>query len=97
MRVDIQGDADSGVPQALGDHLGVDAGLKSQGGVRMSEIVESDPGLPRDGDGFLGELVAAETAWATTSGRPPARRLCECDSGDAQGKNLTKLSSTGGG
>jgi hypothetical protein len=40
--VDVQGDGDGGVAQALADHLGRDAGGQRGGGVAVADVVQPD-------------------------------------------------------
>jgi hypothetical protein len=42
--VAVQGDADVGVPQTLGDDLGMHSRPEGQGGVRVPEVMQTDPG-----------------------------------------------------
>ena len=42
VRVGVQGDRDGRVPEALTDDLGMDAGLQGQGGMGVSQVVQSD-------------------------------------------------------
>jgi hypothetical protein len=42
VRVGVEGDRDGGVPEALGDDLGVDAGLECQGGVGVAQVVQAN-------------------------------------------------------
>ncbi|MFC1977066.1 hypothetical protein ACFLWS_02210 [Chloroflexota bacterium] len=44
MRVGIQGEGDTGMPQPLTDHLGINSGNEQYGGVGVSQIVKSDMG-----------------------------------------------------
>ena len=42
VRVGVEGDRDGGVTQSFGDHLGVDTGAQRQGGVRVTQVVQTD-------------------------------------------------------
>jgi hypothetical protein len=58
VRVDVEGDRYRGVPEHLGNDLGVDVAGEEEGGARMPEVVEADrrqAGAPEQG---LQEAVA---------------------------------------
>jgi hypothetical protein len=42
MGVGVKRDGDGGVSEALGDYLGMDAGLQRQRGVRVAQVVQAD-------------------------------------------------------
>ena len=50
MRVDVQGDRDMSVAQALGDDLRVSASLKGNRGIGMTNIVKTNPRQGRFGN-----------------------------------------------
>jgi hypothetical protein len=46
MAVDVQGDGDGGVAEALADHLGRDASGQRRGGVAVADVMEPDRRQP---------------------------------------------------
>lgn len=67
MRVGVERDRDGGVSEALGDDLGVDAGVQRESGVRAPEVVEPDPRS-------LAAAIARSHAVRRSAGAAAARR-----------------------